>query len=152
LIGSIGLNQTVSKNLIRLADPPGAPVIFNITPPGIFFPITTPAPGPPPARTPDWTARTKFVPAESKVGATLPSIPVRAPNLDDHLAVLKGQLTFLNTWVGGTNIVGLTNAGQLTIHWGTGNDKHVVHELFWFQADAVAPAALTTFKAKFDLS
>jgi hypothetical protein len=148
-IGQRGLNPTLSVDLERTGDP----IIYEPFPPQLFTPFATNTTDSPPKRAPDWTAHTSFEKSKTKRAATLPPpVPPGNADLQDHLAVLGGHLTYVHRVVGGTNVVGTTNVGQVTFEWGADNDKFVTHELFWFQGAAGAASVLTSFTAHLDLT
>ena len=105
---------------------------------------------------PDWSYRIDYLLSEARV-ATPASIPIPPRWLD--VAALNAYLStgeeyekYLKSYAPGREIVGWNNIGEVTFRWGPGDDKEVVHELWWWLSPEAQPFPISKYVVSLRLS
>ncbi len=106
--------------------------------------------------TPDWTYRVDYLLSEARV-ATHSSIPMppsweSTAAWDAYIRAGGEYEIYLSNDGLGREIVGWNNIGEVTFKWGSGDDKEVIHELWWWLSPEAQPFPLSKYVVGLRLS
>lgn len=98
---------------------------------------------------PDWSYRVDYILSEARV-ATHASIPMpprweSQAAWNSYIAVGGEYEIYLSSDAPGREIVGWNNIGEVTFKWGPGDEKEVVHELWWWLSPEAQPFPLSKY-------
>jgi hypothetical protein len=101
-------------------------------------------------RQPDWRYRIDFIHSAPRTSTPSQQVPIPPSwtleaSQDTYLATAKEYKKYCEQHAAGAEIVGLNNIGEVTFEWAPGDNKSVMHQLWWWLSPAASPFPITKY-------